>query len=621
MRNSNAIALAAFFAVSCASSAKTTTEETPAEPKAAETKPAQPVEAQKPAAEDPNSVDARRKKLDALLAEHWEWAMQTYPEFASILGDMRFNDRWTDQSPAAIAANQEKQRAFLAKFEAVDTAGFPDQEILNQQLMVRSLRQELEGVRFQEWLMPIDQMGGFHIQAPQFVSLLRFNSVKDYEDYLKRLRALPAVFDQATALMRDGMSKSLLPPRFLLEVTVGQAAGLAKGKVEDSPFSQPVKKFAETIPAAEQDRLRKEVLDAVRDQVFPAYEKLAVFLKKEYAPRGRKEVGVWSLPDGEARYAYAIKSQTTTAMTADEIHQIGLKEVARIEAEQEAIGKKLGFKNLAAFRKHIRENKKLYATSRQDLLDRYQKHTDLMYEQLPKLFGRLPQLKMIILPVEEFREKDASGAQYTPGIKDGSRPGTVRVNTGDATKRTVIDVESTAYHEGVPGHHLQIAIQQELPELPPYRQHGNYTVFAEGWALYSERLGKEVGFFQDPYSDYGRLDAEILRAIRLVVDTGLHSKKWTRAQVVKYFHDHSSNDEPSIESETNRYIVWPGQALGYKIGELTITRLREKSKAALGEAFDIRAFHDEILGAGALPLDVLEARIDAWIARTKNAKK
>lgn len=614
MRHSSAIALAAFLA-GCASSAKTAPDAPPAE-----TKTDTPAAAEKPAAvEDPNSADARRKKLDALLHEHWEWVMQTSPEFASILGDLRYNDRWSDQSPAAIAAAQAKQRELLAKFEAVDTTGFSEQDTLNQQLMVRALRQDLEAVRFEEWLMPIDQMGGFHLQFPQFVSLLRFSNVKDYEDYLTRLRAVPGVFDQMIALMRTGMEKNLMPPRFLLEVTVGQAAGLAKQKVEDSPFAQPVKKFADTIPAAEQERLRAAVLAAVREQVFPSYVKLAEFLKKEYAPKGRTQVGVWSLPDGEARYGQAIKSQTTTHLTADAIHQIGLKEVARIEAEQEAIGKKLGFKNLAAFRKHIRENKKLYATSRQDILDRYQKHTDQMYERVPQLFGRLPKLKMIILPVEEFREKDASGASYTPGVKDGSRPGTVRVNTGDATKRTIIDVESTAYHEGVPGHHFQIAIQQELPELPPYRQHGHYTVFAEGWALYSERLGKEVGFFEDPYSDYGRLDAEILRAIRLVVDTGLHSKKWTREQVVKYFHDHSSNDEPSIESETNRYIVWPGQALGYKIGELTITRLREKSKAALGDAFDVRAFHDEILGAGALPLDTLEARIDAWIARTKKS--
>jgi uncharacterized protein (DUF885 family) len=281
------------------------------------------------------------------------------------------------------------------------------------------------------------------------------------------------------------------------------------------------------------------------------------------------------------------------------------------------IGKKLGFKTLAAFRKHIKRSKKLYARSRQDILDRYQRHTDQMYAKLPELFGRIPEQKMIILAVEEFREKEAAGAQYMQGTKDGSRPGTVRVNTYQPKKRLWIDMESTAYHEGWPGHHMQIAIQQELPELPPFRQQAHYGAFQEGWALYSERLGKEVGFFQDPYSAYGHLQDEILRAIRLVVDTGFHYKKWSRQQVVDFFHAHSTIDEPSVQSETDRYSVWPGQALSYKVGQLTILRLRDKAQQELGERFDLRAFHDEILGAGALPLDVLEARIDAWIARQK----
>jgi uncharacterized protein (DUF885 family) len=566
-----------------------------------------------PAATSPD-LDTRRKALEQLLAEQWEYNLRTHPEFATMLGDHRWDDRWTDFSPEAIATDFAEQKKFLARFEAIDTTGFPEQEALNQQLMVRGLKESLEHERFEDWLMPVNQMSGPHLQLPQFVSLIRFTTVADYEGYLARLQKVPAVLDQMIALMRAGMAKDLMPPKEQLALTVGQAEKLGKGKAADSPFAQPVAKFPDGIAKEDQERLRAAILEAIEEQVLPSYRTLTAFLRDEYVPKGRKDPGVWALPDGEARYQMAIKENTTTNLTADEIHEIGLAEVKRIEAEQEEIGKKLGFKTLAAFRKHIRKNKKLFAKSREDILARYQKHTDAMYEKLPELFGRLPQQKMVILPTEDFREKEAAGAEYQPGAPDGSRPGMVRVNTSTPTKRLWIDMESTAYHEGVPGHHMQLTIQQELPEMPPFRRFGGYNAFAEGWALYSERLGKEVGLFTDPYSDYGRLQDELLRAIRLVVDTGLHHKKWTRKQVVEFFHDHSTIDEPSVQNETNRYIVWPGQALAYKTGQLTILRLRDKAQTALGDLFDVRAFHDQVLGAGALPLDVLEARIDAWIA-------
>ncbi len=564
------------------------------------------------------SVDDRRKALRDLLAEHWEWNLRANPEWASILGDKRYNDQWSDASVAGIKRKLEEEHAFLARFEAIDTSGFPEQEQLDHALMTRNLRENAEGARFEGWLMPIDQMSGVHLLLPQLVSLLSFSTVKDYDDYIARLRKVPGVFDQVIERAREGMGRKLMPPKFLLARAVGQVEMIAKQKPETSPFAQPLAKFPDGIPAEDQKRIRAELTAAVRDQVMPTYVKLAAFLRDEYVPNGRAEVGVWSLPDGAARYAFLVKEQTTTDLTPEQIHDIGLSEVARIETEQAAIGARLGFKNLPAFRKHIRSNKKLFAKSRKDILDRYQKYTDQMYTQLPKLFGRLPKGKMLIEPVESFREKEASGANYNQGTPDGSRPGKVQVNTGDAKKRLTIDIESTAYHEGVPGHHMQIAIQQELSELPPFRQQSHFGAFMEGWALYSERLGKEVGFYQDPYSDYGRLQDEMLRAIRLVVDTGLHAKKWSREQVVAFFHDHSTIDEPSVQNETDRYIVWPGQALSYKVGQLTISRLRDKATAALGQRFDIRAFHDEVLGAGALPLDVLEARIDLWIARQKS---
>jgi uncharacterized protein (DUF885 family) len=567
-----------------------------------------------PATASGPSLEDRRHQLTALLDEQWQYTLRTSPEFASVLGDRRYNDRWSDLSLESVAADLAQAQQFLTRFQAIDTTGFPDQETLNQQLMVRRLQERVDDAKFEDWLQPIDQFGGLHIQTAALVPLLPFATVKDYDDYIARLRKLPAVFDQVTVLMKAGVAKHLIPPRILLEQCVGQAEALARGAPADSPFAAPLKKFPASLAKADQDRIRAALLAAVKDQVQPTYQAFAKYLRDDYVAHGRKDVGLWALPDGDARYAMRIKQMTTTDLTADQIHEIGLAEVARIEAAQAEIGKKLGFADFAAFKRHVRANKKLFAKSPEDILARYRKYTDQMYTKLPELFGRLPKQRMTIEPVEKFREKEAAGAQYAQGAPDGSRPGMVQVNTYEATKRPTIDMESTAYHEGVPGHHLQITIQQELGELPPFRQQGGYVAFDEGWALYSERLGKEVGFYQDPYNDYGRLQDEILRAIRLVVDTGLHAKHWTREQVVQFFHDHSTIGEPDVQAETNRYIAIPGQALGYKIGQLTILRLREKAQSALGARFDIRAFHDTVLGAGALPLDILERRVDAWIA-------
>jgi uncharacterized protein (DUF885 family) len=401
---------------------------------------------------------------------------------------------------------------------------------------------------------------------------------------------------------------------------VTQAQAIADMPAEKTPFAQPVEKFPAEIGEADQKRLHDAVLEQVKVSVLPSYVKFAKFVKEEYAPKGRSEPGVWSLPDGAARYAFAVKEVTTTTMTPEEIHQLGLKQVAEIETQMLAIAKKLGYADIkslnAAMDNDPKLHQRLYANSRQQIVDLYRKDIDQMWQELPKLFGRLPKAKLEVRPIEEFHEKEAS-THYDPGTPDGSRPAHVMVNTGDFEHRKLISVESTAYHEGVPGHHMQISIAQEMPTLPPFRQHAFYTAYIEGWALYSEKLGKEVGFYQDPYSDYGRLQDEMLRAIRLVVDTGFHYKKWTRQQVVDYFHAHSAVDEPDVQSETDRYMAWPGQALGYKIGQLKILELRERARKELGEKFDVRGFHDEVLGAGALPLDVLETRVNGWIAEQK----
>jgi uncharacterized protein (DUF885 family) len=410
-----------------------------------------------------------------------------------------------------------------------------------------------------------------------------------------------------------------MPPQFLIPKIVKQCEDVAAMKPADSPYAEPLKKFPKDFSAADKARLSKEVLAAVKNHVAPAYKKLAVYTKTKYLPYGRKDVGMWSLPDGAARYAFKAQSSTTTEMTPEQIHQLGLSEVARIEGQMLATAQKLGYKDLKTFNKAVAANPALHPKSRQEIIDLYQKYTDQMYLQLPNLFGVLPKGKVEIKPVEEFREKGASAAAYMPGSPDGKRPGRVMVNTGDFAHRSTIDIETTALHEGVPGHHMQLTVAQEIQGLPDFRQQGNYTAYAEGWALYSERLGEELGFYKDPYSYYGHLQDEMLRAIRLVVDTGLHSKQWTRQQVVDFFHAHSGIEEVEVQSETDRYIVWPGQALGYKIGQLKILELRDYARKELGDRFDIRAFHDQVLGAGALPMDVLEAHIKQWVASQKQA--
>jgi uncharacterized protein (DUF885 family) len=564
-----------------------------------------------------SDIEARRAALRALLDEQWQYTMKANPEFASILGDKRYNDQLTDSSLAGIERDLAQQRAFLDRFEAIDTTGFPEQEELNKTLMVRNLRQGLEGARFKTWEMPVSQIFGIHIEAPQLPSALTFTTAKDYDDLIARYRKLPTTFDWTVEHMRHGLADGLMPPRFVLDKVAQQVAAIAGQKPEDSPFALPLQKFPPAVPAAEQERIRAAMIGAIRDQVLPAYRRFADFVAHEYAPHGRTEPGIWSLPNGADLYAFMAKTETTSDLTPEQIHQLGLQQVAEIEQQMTALASRLGFASLQAIKAKVQDDPELRAKSREQILQLYRGYIDGMYAKLPQLFGRLPRAKVLVEATEAFREKEASAAEYQPPAPDGSRPGRVQINTSDPTSRKTITMESTAYHEGVPGHHMQLAIQQELPTLPPFRQNGGYTAFIEGWALYSERLGKEVGFYTNPYNDFGRLQDEMLRAIRLVVDTGLHYKHWSRDQVVQFFHQHSTTDEVEVQTETDRYIVGPGQALAYKIGQLKIIELRERARHELGAAFDIRAFHDEVLGAGALPLDVLEARIDRWIAGQK----
>ena len=570
-------------------------------------------------AEESSSLEQRRAELNHLISDEWEYEMREAPEFATVVGDLRYNDRWSDNSLAHVRQQRADLENWLTRFSAIEISGFPEQEKLNHVLMTRNLRMRIEDIDLKTFEMPIDQFFGAHLQIANFVSFIPFNTTKQYEDYLSRLRGIPLLLDQITEVLRQGAQDRMFPPRFLLERCVQQARSIAEPAGEASSFAQPLKQFPETISAADRTRLHDAIIGAIDNNVRPAYRKLADFLATDYAPKGRTEYGVWALPNGDALYRHYIRRETTTSLDPEEIHQIGLKEVARLEAEQLAIAQKLGFSDLKSFRASLKTNTKLFATSRQQLLDLYRHYTDQMLPRLPTLFGLLPPAMIEVRPVQEYREKDFSGAEYLQGTPDGSRSGAIMVNTGDYQHRTLMEVESTAYHEGVPGHHMQVAIAQTLPELPKFRQQGGYTAYVEGWALYAEGLGKEAGFYQDPYSDYGRLSSELLRAVRLVLDTGVNYKHWNRQQMVDYFHQHTSEDEPDVQSETDRYMVIPAQGLCYKLGQLDIQRLRRQAQNELGPKYDVRAFHDEILNGGALPLDVMDARVTAWIAAQKTA--
>ena len=560
---------------------------------------------------------ARSKALASLFAEIWQDRLKHSPEFASSIGDKRYNDQLSDYSAKEV--NDELQRGvdYIQRLGAIDTTGLSDQEKLSSELMMRSLIEMQQGAKFKEWEMPINPIYGFQTSMPNLVAQLSFDSVKDYDDYIERLKKLPVAFSQVMTNMQLGEDEGRMPPKDSLEKALAQTQGIAGQKAEESVFAVPLKKFPKTIPAADQKRITTDLIAAIQTQVLPSYQRFAKFLAVQYVPKGRKDPGVWAMPDGDAYYAFRVRQITTLDKTAAQIHQIGLEEVKRDETEMLAIVHQLGFADLKSFRAALAANPKEHAQSKEALLDTYKGYIAQMQPRLPELFGRLPKAPLIVAAMPSFAEKDSAMAYYNGGTADGSRPGRVDVNLYNFAERSLTTVESVAYHEGVPGHHLQVSIAQELTGLPEFRKYEDYTAFVEGWALYSERLGKEIGFYKDPYSDYGRLDNDMWRAIRLVVDTGVHSQHWTRQQMVDFFHDHSALDETNIQSEVDRYISWPAQALGYKMGQLKILELRDKAKTALGPKFDLKAFHDEVLDSGALPLDVLEKRVDSWITAQK----
>ena len=565
--------------------------------------------AQKPS----DSVASRIATQNAIFEEQYESDLRNFPERATAFGDYRYNDKLGDESLNAIAERHKTNEAFLARLEEVPTAGFPDQDQLSHDVMERVLQQRIADFNLKEYEMPINQMNGIHTSLADLPLSVPLDSVKHYEDYVARLRQIPRVLNETSDVMRAGMRDKLMPVRFLLEKIPVQCEGI----IEADPFLLPTTKYPTDISADEQKRLTQEIADAINKDVIPAYRTFAAFVRTEYAPQGRTALAVISLPDGEKRYENDIYGRTTTHMSPEEIHQLGLREITRIEGEMTAIAKKEGFADLASFRASIAANPKYKPTSAEQILDDFRHYIAEMQPKLPELFTLLPKSPVTVEAIPPFQA--ASATHYVTGTPDGKRPGRVVVATSDFANRSLVGDEAIAYHEGIPGHHLQLSVQQQLTGLPKFRLHGlGFNAYIEGWALYAEQLGKEVGFYQDPVSDYGRLSSELFRAVRLVVDTGIHSKGWSREQVVEFFRKSGAVDEPTIQSETDRYIAWPAQALSYKLGQLKFRELRERARTELGAKFDIRTFHDEMINGGTLPLDLLEARTNRWIAEQKS---
>jgi uncharacterized protein (DUF885 family) len=563
-------------------------------------------------AQNPKPVADRLTAQNALFDEYYESELRAFPERATAYGDYRYNDKLADYSPAAIAARHKTDQDFLERLDAIPTTGFSDQDQLSHDLLVRVLKQRSADFDLKEYEMPVNQMNGIHTGLADLPLSMPLDSVKHYEDYIARLHQIPRVLSQTTEVMRAGMKDKLMPVRFLMEKVPVQCQGI----MDSNPFLLPTKKFPASFSADDQKRLTQQITDAINNDVFPAYKKFAEFASKEYAPQGRTALAVSSLPEGQKRYQNNIYGRTTTNLTPDEIHQLGLREIDRIQAEMLVIAKKEGFADLASFRAALKTNKKYVPNSADQILGDFRHYIAQMEPKLPELFNLLPKSPVTVEAIPAFQS--AAATHYVTGTPDGKRPGRVVVATSNFGERSLVDDEAIAYHEGVPGHHMQLSVQQQLSGLPKFRLHGlGFNAYAEGWALYAEELGKEVGFYQDPVSDYGRLSSELFRAVRLVVDTGIHAKGWSRDQVVEFFRKSGAVDEPTIQSETDRYIAWPAQALSYKLGQLKIRELRERAKKELGPKFDIRSFHDEMLNGGALPLDLLDARTDKWIAEQK----
>lgn len=578
--------------------------------------------AKKKTAETAQVAEDKGARLTKLYAEYWEEVLKLNPVQATFQGDNRYNDLLPDFGSAEYRKQQHDFTVrWLKTIEDVGSAGLQGQDLLSYEIFVRDSENSLEGEKFPDWMMPVNQMAStasYAVMLGSGSSAQPFKTVKDYDNWLARGNKLPILFDTDIANMREGIKAGVVQPRALMVKVIPQLDALIKDKPEDTLFWGPIKNMPADFSAADKQRLTAAYTRMIGEQLVPAYRKLRAFINDEYLPATRDSVGLDKLPDGLAWYAYNARNSTTTDMSPDAIHQLGLSEVARIHGEIRKLMAETGFKgSLQDFFKFMQNDPQFSFKDEPALLAYYRALEARINKRIPEQFSLTPKAPFEIRPVEAFRAKSAAGGEYQSPSEDGSRPGIFYVNTYDLPTRKTWDAEDLYLHEAIPGHHFQLALQQELSGVPAFRRFGGETAFIEGWGLYSESLGKSLGVYETPYDYFGYLQNELWRAIRLVTDTGLHSKGWTREQVIKYMLDNSAESETQATAEAERYIAWPGQALAYKIGELKIQQLRAKSEKELGSKFDVRQFHAEVLKDGSVPLDVLEAKIDRWIASKK----
>jgi uncharacterized protein (DUF885 family) len=561
----------------------------------------------------------RAVALASLYEEYWEASLALNPVLATFIGDSRYNAELPDYGSRAYRdQSNEFLTAWLGRAEGIGAAGLYGQDLLNYEIFIRMLRSALESQQYPGWMMPVNQMSGIHSLAAQLGSgrgAQPFRTVQDYDDWLARAGRLPVLLSTSIANMREGIAAGIVQPRPLMEKVVPQLDGLIVDAPEESVFWGPIAALPEDFADADKARLTAAYRSLIVDELMPAYRGLRAFIADEYLPKTRESVGFDKLPGGAEWYAFAVRESTTTDLSPDEIHRIGLSEVARIHEEIHAVMAQVGFEgSMAAFFEFVKTDPQFEFESEEALLDFYRAIEARVNARIHEQYSLLPRAPFEIRPVEAFRARSMAGGQYFPPSEDGSRPGIFYVNTYDLPSRKTWDAESLFLHEAIPGHHFQIALQIELTDMPAFRRWGGENAFAEGWGLYAESQGKALGLYTDPYQYFGRLQWELWRAIRLVVDTGLHSKDWSREQVISYMLENSATSEVNAIAEAERYIAWPAQALAYKIGELKILELRAKAEQELGERFDVREFHAEVLRDGAVPLDVLEAKIERWIA-------
>ena len=551
--------------------------------------------------------------FNALLGEHWQWTLQTSPVMASMMGDRRYNREWTDSSLGAIEERHKQTREFLSRVYAIDRSALSEEDQLNYELFRRQLQDNVDEYQFNGYLMPFSQRGGVQ-NLDNLTNQLRLVSVEDHDDWIARLSKIDDVIDQTIALAEKGRKSGYTAPQILMQRLPDQIAVQVVEFAADSPFFKPFAALPESIAPADRERLRAEATEVIEKTVLPAYRKLDRYFNETYLPAARESIGLSELPNGSAWYEFRARSYTTTRLSPDEIHRIGLDEVKRIRGEMMAIIEEVGFDGgFREFLEHLRTDPQFYFDNPDDLYQEYLATSKRIDPELVKLFGKLPRMPYGVKPIPDSIAPDTTTAYYSRPAGDGSRAGIYWVNLYKPEVRPKYEIEVLSVHEAMPGHHLQIALQQELGDLPMFRRFMGFTAFVEGWGLYSERLGYDLGLYEDPYSRFGQLTYDMWRAVRLVVDTGMHYKGWTRQQAIDFFKDNAAKTEHDIVNEIDRYILWPGQALAYKIGQLKILQIRERAEIQLGDKFDIRAFHDELLGAGALPLDLLEQRMDRWM--------